>query len=491
MSIPLLKVCVTEGRAQPSSDWLLELQQVREQALPTRGLTGLPVRALFHRRHGLGAHAFGITLLSLSVAFTLIGASSALAISRDTVLARAQGWVDKPVAYSQSKYHAGYRTDCSGYVSMCWGTGTSWSTSTFFAVTHKIRVSQLKPGDAMLKRGSHVRLFYAWADDAHTSYITYESGYGSVAVCRIHDLAADLADGYVPARYDRISDSATPNNVLRNRSFDAWLKPWNRPPEQPLWWTVRGFGLPTLATHRKDIYRTARNSLQLVNPNDGIDDTSGEITELSQVATITQGVPYLLTAWAQTPSNPANLELGVAYLDASGQSIVASKTTGEAWGVSNSAFRRMSVKLTAPANATRALVTVRLAGGTTTDTVGGVTNGTSAILDDIALARPQATISIKPNATKFRRGRSVVLKGSIAPAAAVGVRTAVYVQRPGSGWKRLTSATARASGSTATWRSAYYFAKRARRGTYRFRTVVPAIPGYLGATSSIVSVKLK
>lgn len=417
----------------------------------------------------------------------LMSASSALAISRDTVIARAQGWVDNPVGYSQSKYHAGYRTDCSGYVSMCWGTGTSWATSTFFAVTHRISVSQLKPGDAMLKRGSHIRLFYAWADDAHTSYITYESGYGYVAVCRIHSLAEDLADGYVPTRYDRISDSAAPNNVLRNRTFDAWLKPWNNPPERPLWWTASGSGYSTTATHRKDIYRTARNSLQLVNPN----PDAGSTTELSQVAAITPGAPYLLTAWARTPSDPASLRLGVAYLDASGQSIAETTTTGDVWGVGNSAFQRMSAKLTAPANATRALVTMRLAGGNTTDTIGAVTSGTSAILDDIALARPQATISIKSNATRFRKGRSAVLSGSIAPATAAGVRAVVYVQRPGSGWKRLTTATVRASGSTATWRSAYYFAKRARKGTYRFRTVIPAFPGYLGATSRIVSVKLK
>jgi hypothetical protein len=430
-------------------------------------------------------------LLTLVVALTLLNASSALAISRDTVLARAQLRVDKPVPYSQLKYYAGYRTDCSGYVSMCWATGTSWSTSTFFAVTHKISVSQLKPGDAMLKKGYHIRLFYGWADDAHTSYIAYESGKesgkGFVAVCRVHDLATDLAAGYVPTRYNRISNSPASSNVLRNRSFDAWLKPWNQPPERPLWWTASGSPLQTPATHRKDIYRTARNSLQLVNPSDDPED----FTELSQTATITPGVPYLLTTWAQTLSNPANLELGVTFLNASGQSVAETTTTGDVWAVGGSAFRRMSAKLPAPTSATRALVTVRLEGGTTTSTAGSVARGTSAILDDIALARPQATISIKPSATKLRRGRSVVLSGLIAPAAAVGVRATVYVQRPGSGWKRFTTVPVRASGSTARWRSAYYFSKRTRRGTYRFRTVVPAFPGYLGATSSTVSIKLK
>jgi hypothetical protein len=139
----------------------------------------------------------------------------------------------------------------------------------------------------MLKRGYHVRLFYGWADDAHTSYVTYESGYGSVAVCRVHDLASDLAAGYVPTRYDRISDNAAPSNVLRNRSFDAWLKPWNQPPERPLWWTATGSLSQTPATHRKDVYRTARNSLQLANPSDDPE----EVTELSQTATSPQVYP--------------------------------------------------------------------------------------------------------------------------------------------------------------------------------------------------------
>ena len=137
------------------------------------------------------SRAFRALALPLAAALALAlfaGPASALAISRDSVLSRAQGWVDKPVPYSQSKYHAGYRTDCSGYVSMCWSTGTSWSTSSFHAVTHKIAVSQLKPGDAMLKKGYHIRLFYGWADDAHTAYVAYEAN-TVVAVCRVHSLA--------------------------------------------------------------------------------------------------------------------------------------------------------------------------------------------------------------------------------------------------------------------------------------------------------------
>jgi hypothetical protein len=105
---------------------------------------------------------------AFALALTLLSAPGAQAITRDAVLTRAQAWVDSPVPYSQSKYHLGYRTDCSGYVSMCWSTGTSWATSSFGAVTHRIPTAQLRPGDAMLKKGYHIRLFEGWVDATHT-----------------------------------------------------------------------------------------------------------------------------------------------------------------------------------------------------------------------------------------------------------------------------------------------------------------------------------
>ncbi len=41
-------------------------------------------------------------------------------IARSTIVARGQDWVDKHVPYNQGGSHDGYRTDCSGFVSMCW-----------------------------------------------------------------------------------------------------------------------------------------------------------------------------------------------------------------------------------------------------------------------------------------------------------------------------------------------------------------------------------
>ena len=45
--------------------------------------------------------------------------------SRRRAMERGFTWLDADVAYSQAKYYKGYRTDCSGFVSMAWELGTS------------------------------------------------------------------------------------------------------------------------------------------------------------------------------------------------------------------------------------------------------------------------------------------------------------------------------------------------------------------------------
>lgn len=41
--------------------------------------------------------------------------------SRENIMQKAQSWVSKYVPYNQKGSYEGYRTDCSGFVSMCWG----------------------------------------------------------------------------------------------------------------------------------------------------------------------------------------------------------------------------------------------------------------------------------------------------------------------------------------------------------------------------------
>src|SRR4051794_36361487 len=65
-------------------------------------------------------------------------------------------------------------TDCSGFVSMAWKLGRSYSTRTLGAVSRPITKAALKPGDALLSYDNHVVLFVLWADTAHIRYVGRE-----------------------------------------------------------------------------------------------------------------------------------------------------------------------------------------------------------------------------------------------------------------------------------------------------------------------------
>ena len=62
-------------------------------------------------------------------------------ITRGEILARAESWLHPPVPYSQTAFRDGYRTDCSGYVSMAWRRSTSnWPSG--------------RPGNGLQRRAS-------------------------------------------------------------------------------------------------------------------------------------------------------------------------------------------------------------------------------------------------------------------------------------------------------------------------------------------------
>jgi len=450
-------------------------------------MTYAPARISRNARSVRSALAVGAAVLALACAFSAFSATSASAISRTDVLARAQTRIDAPVKYSQSKYYAGYRTDCSGYVSSCWGTGTSWSTSSFYKVSHTIKSYQLQPGDAMLKKGYHVRLFYGWLDDAHTQYVAYESANGQIAGCRIHSLADDLRFGYVPTRYDKISGTVTSRNVLKNGAFNTWAREWSSAAQEPVWWDVEGPWGGTLVSRRQDTAHSGKNSLKLSNPA-GDAET---FTELSQSVPIVANAPYRLTAFAKTSYAPAGVEMRLAYLNELGESVAETSVAGDSVPLLAAAWRLMSLQETAPADAVRAVVTMRLAGATTTNTAGISVSGSSVTFDDISLARPQVSVSIKQNRTVCTKGTSVSLSGSVTPTSAVGVPVTVYVLKPGGSWTKLATSTVTADGAGAAWKGRYSFTSSMRKGTYYFKTSVSGFPGVLGATSKTAKVTLK
>jgi len=100
----------------------------------------------------------------------------------NTIISRAKSWVDAHVPYNQGASFANqygkYRTDCSGFVSMAWGLGSSYVTWTLPQVSHPITKDQLTAGDILLNNtntNAHVVIFSSWANAAKTQYWVYES----------------------------------------------------------------------------------------------------------------------------------------------------------------------------------------------------------------------------------------------------------------------------------------------------------------------------
>jgi hypothetical protein len=352
----------------------------------------------------------------LILAVLLSGAVDAHAITREAVLWRAQSWVDVPVPYSQAKYYHGYRTDCSGFASMSWQTGTSWTTWTLGGISSKVATAALKPGDIMLNAHSHVRLFYGWADKAHTRYVAYEQT-GPGTKSSIKTLASDWDFGYRPYRYRSITDGPRPWNLIANPTFDVWASAW------PVWWEAPASQPATEVVRRTDVTKSGKSALGLVDRS----SRPRDLTEVSQTASVTAGLPYALSVWARTDSDPAGLKLRLEFRDAAGNVLSAATTDGGAWGVGSAALKQMSLTSTAPPDAVAATIRVRLAGGI--DASGGV--GTTAVLDDFRFYDSSpVTSAVTISRTSVRSGGVMALRGSvIAPITEGSVR--IYVIRPG------------------------------------------------------------
>lgn len=139
-------------------------------------------------------------------------------ITRSQVISRAQSWVGIGLVYNQSGMHDGYRTDCSGYVSMAWDLSSSLTTDTFIpsGVAQQITKADLKPGDALLNDASgnagHVVLFESWTDSSHTAYNGYEFSGSSNVVHRVipYPYFAGYGD-FFPVRLKNIVDDVTLN----------------------------------------------------------------------------------------------------------------------------------------------------------------------------------------------------------------------------------------------------------------------------------------
>lgn len=101
--------------------------------------------------------------------------------TRQSVVSRGRAWVNANIPYSQTKFHKGWRTDCSGFVSMAWnlrdpkGGKISATTATMKEYTDVLSgPDQLKPGDAVNSAHKHIVLFVKWEDKSKKIFTAYE-----------------------------------------------------------------------------------------------------------------------------------------------------------------------------------------------------------------------------------------------------------------------------------------------------------------------------
>jgi hypothetical protein len=100
-------------------------------------------------------------------------------ITRTEIVARGMDWIDKHVPYNMDGSYpdpegTDYRTDCSGFVSMCIHISPpGLSTVTLPEVAVKISWDALQPGDFVGTLGAgtggangHVTLFHSWVDSS-------------------------------------------------------------------------------------------------------------------------------------------------------------------------------------------------------------------------------------------------------------------------------------------------------------------------------------
>ncbi len=102
-------------------------------------------------------------------------------ITRSEIIARADTWMHPPVPYNQDANKDGYRTDCSGYVSMAWKLPQNLWTGNLDQVGVPIGYNDLKAGDMLLYHnladpvnGSHVVLFERWTGAVGGDFYIYE-----------------------------------------------------------------------------------------------------------------------------------------------------------------------------------------------------------------------------------------------------------------------------------------------------------------------------
>ncbi|MET9220083.1 MULTISPECIES: peptidoglycan-binding protein [unclassified Streptomyces] len=163
------------------------------------------------------ATAFTTGHAALAAAPATVPAATPLRLTRDQIIQRARTWADAKVPYSMTAYWKdGYRQDCSGFVSMAWGLGSSAWTGSLAGYGVRITKDELMPGDILLfhnaadpEHGSHTVIFDGWVDDAHTAYTGYEQTVPATRVQTTPYAYWSNSGKYIPYRYKYLAGGSS------------------------------------------------------------------------------------------------------------------------------------------------------------------------------------------------------------------------------------------------------------------------------------------
>ncbi len=138
------------------------------------------------RRAAIAA-ALGLTLISAAPAHAASPSTERAVVTTGLeATARAAVWVTRDVPYSQGATFDGYRTDCSGYLSMAWGLARpGLSTYSLRRVGDFITKPQLRRGDACSAPPPTSCCSTPGRMRSRTSYWGYEESSSQGAVYRV------------------------------------------------------------------------------------------------------------------------------------------------------------------------------------------------------------------------------------------------------------------------------------------------------------------
>ncbi|MEU8419649.1 hypothetical protein AB0C15_02080 [Micromonospora sp. NPDC048835] len=159
------------------------------------------------------------------------------AITRSEILARARTWDEVP--YSQEKYYNGYRTDCSGYVSMAWNLPDSLNTGNLDQVANRLSsYNDLRPGDILMYHidnpwEGHVVIFGGWVGAVGGNFYIHEQTPPHTKH-RTWSAAGYSRSLYKPYRYKNVVDDVT-NSGVGAVYHDGMLRTFARGADGALW----------------------------------------------------------------------------------------------------------------------------------------------------------------------------------------------------------------------------------------------------------------